>query len=406
MTPLRLVWQSPVFRMLATIIGLVGCVNASVYPYQSLIGIEDVGLSHAAFALVMVLASAVAVTTSVYIGILGDQRANRRRVALTTACFGVAGAALMLAAPHPTTFVLANGVFLPIASSLFGQSFAMTRLATHDMPAQRDGIQATIRAAMSITFLAMLVFWTFAFAAGLPVRSIYASGGLASLCLVLVIYFFWPRDGQTPWQDRPSGLRLTQALRQLARPAVAIRLLCLGAVSSSGTVYMVLISLVMEATPGRSNADVALYVGLVAGWEVPFMLLLPRYLAHVSRSRLIILGTACYVCHLALIPVLAGSSALWLLTFAAGLGGTAILILPIAYYQDLLSSQPGTAAALLALQKLVADSLAALAFGVGTAVGGYGLTALIGAGVALTGAFGLWLVDSRAPFTPDLTPSS
>lgn len=397
MTALRTVFATPVFRMLAAIIGLIGCVNASIMPYQSLIGIENIGLSHAAFAAVMVLASAVAVTASVYVGILSDQKSNRRRVALITAAIGLIGSVLMLGAPHPLTFILAHGLLIPIATSLFGQTFALNRLASQAFPTQREGIQATVRAAMSVTFLLMLLFWTYAFAQGFGVMSIYVTGAVASLCLVALIMARWPKDGSTTWQDRPSGLRLSQALAQLARPTVSVRLLCLGAVASSGILYMVLVSLIFEQAPGRSTSDVALYVGLVAGWEVPFMLLLPRYLGHLPRARLILLGTALYICHLVLMPVLAPTSAIWAMTFVAGLGGTAMLILPLSYYQDLLASQPGTAAALMALQKLVGDILAALAFTVGTYLGGYGLTALMGAAIALTGAAGLWLLDHYRP---------
>jgi MFS transporter, SET family, sugar efflux transporter len=62
-----------------------------------------------------------------------------------------------------------------------------------------------------------------------------------------------------------------------------------------------------------------------------------------------------------------------------------------------LASQPGTAAALMALQKLVGDILAALAFTIGTSLGGYGLTALMGGAIALTGATCLWLMDHYRP---------
>jgi SET family sugar efflux transporter-like MFS transporter len=241
------------------------------------------------------------------------------------------------------------------------------------------------------------LFWTYAFAAGTGVMAIYVSAALASLGLVALIALQWPKDGTTSWIDRPSGLRLGQALRQLARPYVSLRVICLGAVASSGILYMVLVSLIFEQAPGRTTSDVALYVGMVAGWEVPFMLLLPRYLGHLPRARLILIGTALYVCHLVLMPVLAPSPAIWAMTFVAGLGGTAMLILPLSYYQDLLAEQPGTAAAMMALQKLVGDVMAALAFTVGTSLGGYGLTAALGGTIALTGAVSLWLMDRRQP---------
>lgn len=217
--------------------------------------------------------------------------------------------------------------------------------------------------------------------------------GVASLALLALIWGYWPRDGQTRWQDQPSGLRLGAALAQLARPEVAVRLLCLGAVTSAGVLYMILAALVFSETPGRSAADTALYVGMVAGWEVPFMLLLPRYLSHIPRPTLIFWGTVLYVSHLIALPFLADSVWIWAMTLPAGLGGVAMLILPISYYQDLMVGRPGTAASMLALQKLVADVMAALSFSAGVAIGGYALTAVLGGGIAILGALGLWLAD-------------
>lgn len=393
MTALRTVLSVPVFRMLAGVIGLLGLINASIYPYQSLIGIEVLGMPEPAFAAVLVLASGVAVVTSVMLGILSDQRANRRQLALITAVIGVAGAALMLALPSHLTFVISHGILLPVASTIFGQAFALNRLASHAYPAQREGIQATVRASMSVTFLVMLVFWTFAFGAGVSVMFTYLTGGLASAALLALVWRYWPRDGETGWDDTPSGLRLTEALAQLAHPPIALRLLCLGAITSSGILYMILASLVFNEVPGRDAADTALYIGLVAGWEVPFMLLLPRYLGHLPRATLILGGTVLYVSHLVLLPVLADSAWIWAMTLPAGLGGTAMLILPISYYQDLMTGRPGTAASMLALQKLVGDTLAALAFTVGASFGGYLLTASIGGAIAIAGGLGLWLAD-------------
>ena len=79
----------------------------------------------------------------------------------------------------------------------------------------------------------------------------------------------------------------------------------------------------------------------------------------------------------------------------AGIGGTAIITLPIGYYQDLLPDRPGTAGALLAVQKLVSDVFGATAFALGMAFGGVESTALAGAMMALLGAAGLWWADRR-----------
>jgi hypothetical protein len=158
---------------------------------------------------------------------------------------------------------------------------------------------------------------------------------------------------------------------------------------------MMTVSLVFDASPLRGPSDVALYVGLVAGWEVPFMLMLPRIAGRVPRAGLIALGTATYGVHLALLPFLAESPLLWLLPLFAGLGGAAVLILPISYYQDLLERRPGAATSLLGVQKLVADVFVAGVFALGMAIEGLKAVALMGTGLSLMGALALYLADRR-----------
>ncbi|MEZ5756172.1 MAG: hypothetical protein R3D90_15950 [Paracoccaceae bacterium] len=387
------VLRDPTLRLIAWALLLLGALNASVYPYQSLVGIERIGLSEPAFALILVMASAVSVSASVLLGILSDQKSNRRRIALLTAASGGTGVGLMLVAPSPLTFALCHGLLFPVASSLYGQLFALARLARSDDGAARDAILSTIRAAMSLSFLAMLVFWTVAFGWGVDVMAVYLSGTAAAVAVTTLIALKWPRDGQTAWQDQPSGLNFPRAMAEIAKPPILIRLLLLGAIASAGNLYMILTSLVFEASPTRDAGTTALYIGLVAGWEVPFMLLLPLITHRFSRSTLIAGGTLLYVTHLALMPILVESAWLWALPLLAGLGGTAILTLPIAYYQDLLAGRPGTAGAMLALQRLVSELLAACAFAAGSVIGGHTATAFLGAGVALTGAAALLWID-------------
>lgn len=393
---LALILVDPTFRAMALLLALLGAFNASVYPYQSLIAIERIGLSPGDFALVLLASSAMSVASAVLLGVLADQRANRRQIALWTAAAGALAAGLMLGLPGPVAFVLAHGILLSVAQPLYGQVFALTRLAGHRHGGRLDGIQAVIRAAMSVAFLAMLLFWTFAFGAGgMSELWVYLSALLAGAAMLAVILRAWPRDGATEWEDRPSGLNLRAALAEIARPHVALRFFCLGALASAGGVYMATISLVFDASALRGPSDVALYVGLVAGWEVPFMLLLPRVAGRLPRATLIALGAGSYGLHLALMPFLADTALLWLLPVFAGLGGAAVITLPISYYQGLMQARPGAAASLLAVQKLVADAFVAGIFALGMALSGLTAVALMGTGLSLVGALALYLADRR-----------
>lgn len=397
MSSKNIVFQTPTLRMIGVALLLLGMHNASVLPYQSLIAIERVGLSNGLFALVLVLASASAVTASVLFGILGDQRGNRRMIALMATAASATGLMMMLIVPSKISLVLCHGILLPIATSLYGQLFTLARLASPAQGTVRDGIQAILRSAMSLSFLGTLIFWNIAFGAGAEVMAVYLSAGAASLGLVLLVYFSWPKDGTTDWDDAPSGLRMGQAFAEIARPNVLLRLMLLGALSACGVLYMVLISLVFDASSVRSSGDVALYVGMVAGWEVPCLILLPRLAMRMRRTTMLALGAVFYSIHLIALPILCDSPLIWVMTFFAGVGGTAIISVPIGYYQDLLYDRPGAAGSMLALQKLVSDIFAAACFAIGTAYGGYETTAIMGVCLTLAGAIGLHLADRPGP---------
>ncbi|MFA9229544.1 MAG: hypothetical protein ACEQSU_02180 [Microgenomates group bacterium] len=400
MTLFAPVLNNPALRLAGFAMLALGVLNASIYPYQSLIAIEGIGLSEPAFAMVLVLASVLAVTSAVVIGIIGDQRGNRRLIAIVTAFAALIGTVAMMVFPSPVTLIICHGILLPIASSLFGQVFALAQLASTQVSAPKDSILSVIRAAMSISFLAMLIYWTWAFGVGANVMSVYVSAALAALGLVLLMRLGWPRAGASGWSDVPAGLNMRAALTEIARPHVMVRLLFLGAIMASGILYFVLISLIFDASPLRGASDVALYVGMVAGWEVPCLLLMPRLLPHISRASLIAIGGGLYTVHLLMMPVWTDTNWLWLGTLIAGVAGTAVISLPISYYQDLLRDRPGAASAMLALQKLVADVLAAGAFALGTAIGGYQTVAFIGAAITILGALGLYLADRHQWLMP------
>jgi hypothetical protein len=250
---------------------------------------------------------------------------------------------------------------------------------------------------LSLTFLLALLVWSFAFGFGLDVMAIYPLAALIGAGLFALVLRDWPRDGATRWADPPSGLGLAASLAEIARGPVLRPLACLGAITAAPALYMVLISLVFEEQAGRSASDVALFVGLVAGFEVPFMLLLPHALRHMRRLALIALGALLYAAYLALLPLVAHTPLVWALPVLAGLGGAAILTLPIAYLQDRMADRPGTGSSLMAVQKVISDTLCAGAFALGTALGGLGLTALIGAAITLLGAAFLLAADRTTP---------
>jgi SET family sugar efflux transporter-like MFS transporter len=396
MSAIRLCLTDPALRAAGLVMALQGAVVCSFGPYFSTLAVNTFGFGDRGYAVLLALSSLVSVAASVIGGIRADQTANRRGVTLLAVLSLVLGTLLMAVTPGRWVFALTAALLIPVSSITFGQVFALARLAaTRYPPDQRDGIMAVIRALFAAPFIIVLPLWSVAFAAGAQVTLIFPVALLLAAAMLLAVLRLWPADGTGLWEDRPSGLSFRAALAEMGRPRIAARVVALGAVFSASTVYMAIVSLVMVPAVGRGTEDVALYVGLVAGLEVPFMLLLPGLTRGIPRTRLIFAGAALYSLHVALLPLLAGSPLVWLLVVPAAIGGAVTLTVPIAYLQDLLAERPGAGASLMAVQRLAGDVIAAGCFALGTTFAGYGTVALLGVAASLLGAAALWAADGR-----------
>ena len=395
MPPFALIWRDPALRMVAVLMVLQGALMCTFGPFVSVLAVRAFGLGDAGYAAVMVTSTVVSVTAALYSGIRADQTANRREIALFSGGVTVVGVVVMTIVPSTLSFVLAHALLLP-ANSLFGQLFAQARVATATLaPAQRDGVQSTIRALLAVPFLVILPLWSLAMARGVPVMTIYPVALVLGAAMLAVIWARWPSRTTMAGRDAPSGLSLGAALAEVATPGLALRILALGAVSAGGTAYWAVMGLALTPSSG-AGGNAALYAGLVAGLEVPFMLALPL-LQGWKRANLIAIGTALYGVHLVGIPLLAHSPYLWALLIPGAAGGALTLTLPIVYLQDQLSARPGTAAGLMALMKVAGDALAAGSFALGTSLSGYTFAAVLAGLITLAGALALVLADAKRP---------
>jgi len=395
--PFRPILRDPTLMLAAGLLTLFGLHAATLAPYVSTLAVTVFHLGDGAFSAILVVASLVAVASSVGFGILSDQRANRRGIAIVTGVALTLGTGLVAVSPHTPAFVVAHALLLPLAGSFFGQLFALARLAATTHPERdRPAILATLRALFALAWVVALPIWAVAFRAGTPVIAVYPVCLAAAVAILALTWAFWPRDGATRWPDPPSGLSFRAALHEIAQGPVLVRVLALGAINGAVMLYLIVIGLVFAAIPGRGAEATALYAGIMAGLEVPFMLALPAVLHRLPRTGFIWLGMALYAVHLAGIPLLAATPYIWILTLFGAVGGAIVLTQPMAYLQDLLGARPGAGASLMALQKLAGDGICAATFAIGTAVSGYGLVAILGAALGLIGGGVLWALDRRS----------
>lgn len=393
---LRLIAQDPTLRVTALAVLAFGCLVASIGPFMSVLAVHEFGLTDERYSLLMVLASGMSVFGALGIGILADQRGAIRAVMILTTSMTVLGNALVLIWPSPTTFVVGHGIILPVAGALFGQLFALARIgAAQYEPGDRDAILSAVRALFAVPFVLILPLWSLVLDAGLPLLSLYLVTTACAGIMLALFVFYWPT--QTPPRTLSSRSDQTplQALRDVINGPIMLRVLAAGAINVGVIMYMIVLGLSFVATPGRDMGDVAIFAGLVAGFEIPVMLSMGVLLRHLSRVQAILLGAAIHGSFMLIFPVLAPTIWVWLLPLPAALGAGIILSLPLAYLQDLMGSKAGAGGSLIVLQKVASDGLCALLFALATWISGYGLAAALAGLSTICGASALLLLDRR-----------
>lgn len=124
------------------------------------------------------------------------------------------------------------------------------------------------------------------------------------------------------------------------------------------------------------------------------MILLPRLLINVRKSRQITVGAIGYTTFLFLLPLTADSWFVWLLCPLAGASAAIILAVPIGYIQDLLSDRPGAASFLGSVVAISGSIVAAVIIAIGaTYLSIYWITVISGFTVAF--AAGLFFISTR-----------
>jgi hypothetical protein len=379
--------------MVVAAVFLNGATAASLGPFTSLLAIEVFGLSNAGLSAVLALASVIGVSAAISVGIVTDQRANRRRVAVASGMLMSGGGLLVLGGNSALAFILAHALVLPAARTLNGQLFALARLAASVHPPDaRDAITAAVRTAFALPFVVILPLWAAAFPLGVDLRAVYVAPLIGGALTALMLWRFWPQDGTAPWADPRSGLRFGAALREVLHLRLLARVALIGVVVSGSYMNLVTMGLVFRAS--RDAGDVALFAALVALIEMPAMLAAPLLTARFGRPRAIAGAAAVFAVFLAVFPFAAPYPVVWLFALPFALSQGVTLSAPIAYLQDLIGSRPGAGSALIAVNSVVTHSTVAVIFAMATAVAGYWLADVLSA-VAILAAAALLVAVER-----------
>ncbi len=388
------VYRNLPIRICAIAIFFFGFSGAAISPFQSAIAIRELGISDAAYSLLIFLAAVINVSASVVIGILSDRLGEYRRPLIIVSLFGVTGCGVIYFGGGQISFIIGTLFFLPIAGTMNSLIFANVRAFSRDLPkGELVSVNSAVRAMISLSWVLVPGLVGFVLAGAASMLPAYLLAMLAALACYGLFQFFLPGVTAEP-KDTPEVAFLTSLARVVSLP-VLIRLLAMSMITSMLHINAAVLPLIVTEAAGGTVADVGVIIGIVAVLEIIFIVFWGWIEPRMGAVLTISAGAGLYALYLFLLGHSTTPFHVYALCLISGLGAAAIISLPITYLQNLIADKAGLGSSLIAVNLFISGGLSSLLFGLGTAISDYSGTAVLGAGAGLAGAVLVVALDGR-----------
>ncbi|MFD1747533.1 MFS transporter [Rhizobium helianthi] len=387
---LKATWCNPTLRASALAIFFFGTTGAATSPYQSIIGIQELGLSNSHYASLIFAAAIINVTAAVLMGILADRMGDYRTAIVYVSLFGVAGYAVVYFAATAPAFVISKLLLLPIFGALNSLIFANVRASSAKLSsAQLTGINSTIRATISLSWVLMPGVVGIFLAGASSMLFAYLIATLAALMCFLLGLFGIPKSRQVHRSENDARYRLFPSIGEVLAPRVALRLFAIALICSMLHINDAVRPLIVTGKAGGTVADLGIIVGMVAALEILFILAWGKAEIWLKPVGALALGAGLYAVYLVLQGLATERWHVYAQTVISGLAAAAIISLPITYLQDLIADRPGLGSSLIAVNIFLSAALSAGVFALGTWIGDYSFASILG---AVVGGCGILLL--------------
>lgn len=395
--PIPDIYRHPTVRTSMLAIFAFGFSGATTSPYQSVVGIKELGLGDGAYSAIMASAAAVNVLVSLLVGNFADRLGEYRRMMLVVCLFGILGYGAIYLVPTQAVFVGAALLVLPVYGALNSLLFANVRAVTRDMPGETIAeVNSGVRAMISLSWVLVPGLTGVLLAQSSTMLPAYLFAALAVVACLGLIAFAMPKVKPTEMLVI-NHMSYWAALAHVMSPRIAVRVLAVALVTGMLHVNGVVQPLIVVGPAGGKVSDIGVLVGIVALLEVAFILVLGRVVRRFGAMPVLAAGTGLYVLYLILLGLSSAPWHLYALTLISGAGAAALISIPITYLQDLIADRPGLGSALISVNMFLSAGLGALLFALGTAVGTYSLASIIGGAAGAIGISLLILLDGFHP---------
>lgn len=340
---------------------LLGICISFTYPFLSLFGVDEVGMSPSYLGYFMSITAISSVLISTVLGRLSDRYWGRKWVIILSVSAAIIGYILFIYVRSYYALLIIAFLSLGTASSAFPQMFAYAREEVN-----RSGAK---QADMAINTLRM--FFSLAWVIGPAIAALLlTSAGFQGLflsaaatygiVLVFVLVFLKNPNRQENVQrnEPPVNLR-----KFLLKPRIAGVLSSFILLSVASAMSLVNLPLYVTRTLQGSQSDVGLLFSVAAAVEIPLLIGVGLLAAKYRKSNLIKIGAIFAIAYYALVAATPIVWAIVPMQFLSAVTVSIIMGLGISYFQDLLPQEPGTATTLYSNTSVIGNMLGGIIAG-------------------------------------------
>lgn len=369
----------------------IGISLASTAPYDAIIAIDALKISHGDYALILTAASIAGVLASVLLGWLSDRIGDRRLLMVATALVGAVGFALMYVLRSPLAFVIVYCAILPFGNAAFSQTFAYARVYYDQRQPESAAFRITVLRsiyAASWVLIPPLAGWI---AAVYQVFDVYLLAAVGYVCCGAISLAMLADPGTrivaaptVKGEVRAGGIAtpMLVGIGGVLLINVAIRL--------SSTVT----PLAMVSNYGGSIGDVGIASGIRAFLEIPLMLLWSLAGRRFRKHTLIAASAVVYALYVVLMARATSVVEVYWLQVPCAIAIAALMSVPISYLQEAIRGRVGLSTSLLDVTVVASGLLSAGIFGLIAAPDRYLELFWIAGGLSVLGAIVLVIAHS------------
>ena len=359
------------FAVLVLINMLLGVANSFIGPFNSLFGIEEVGMSNLSFGVFMTLSAVSGVIINTLIGRLSDYRINRRSLLIIAATAGTIG---FIGYAFIRNYFILLGIsmfIIGVASSSFSQIFAYTResivtsnVEDKDVPLYMNVFRMFFALSWTVgPAIASIVLLRAGF------RGLFLSASLFYFLILMVTLFYLKTS---PKKSVQIGARVPSKLKHYVfQPYIAANLVAFALIQASITLSVMNVGLFVTKVLHASEGQIGIIFSVPPIFEVPFMLAFGVIATKIDNKILIRLGACIAAVYFILFFFVQHPWEIYLIQILSAAFISITNGIAITYFQNFIPGEPGTATALYSNTSAVGNMLGSLLFGIMAGAFGY-----------------------------------